>query len=327
MKYNFFIFDSIELEYYQSALLDIVHFPNVKVFIKSYGVLSGIARFLFRVHVLIFRLMPKFVPLKIWRRFFVRAKFDNDNPICYLFNGTSQNMWEMDIFNYIKSLNPNNKLVVFLRDKIDVVVFNDKYATPENLKKTFDLVFTYDKKQERKYDFIWFSSFGSKEKVEIFDEPLSDLFFAGKCKDRLPMILEICKRLTQKGVKCDFCLTHVPVEDRVEIDGITYLDAFMPYKEMLFRSANTKCILELSQGGVEGFTSRFFEALMYNKKLITNNAIVKTTKFYDERFIKYFEKTEEIDADFILEQTDVEYNYDDEYSPKRLLELIEERLG
>lgn len=49
----------------------------------------------------------------------------------------------------------------------------------------------------------------------------------------------------------------------------------MTYREMLYHTVNSKVVLEINQGCVDGFTSRFLESVMYNKRLLTNNFAVQ----------------------------------------------------
>lgn len=59
----------------------------------------------------------------------------------------------------------------------------------------------------------------------------------------------------------------------------------MSYREILYRSIRSKCLLEINQQGAIGCTSRFIEADLNNKKLITDNLFIKHSKFYDKHYI------------------------------------------
>ena len=85
----------------------------------------------------------------------------------------------------------------------------------------------------------------------------------------------------------------------------------MPYKEMLYKSVNCRFMFDINQAGAVGYTSRFLEAVIYNKLLITDNVAVKHTKFYSSGNILFYENINDIKKDF-FEKTPSDYNYNNE---------------
>ena len=84
-------------------------------------------------------------------------------------------------------------------------------------------------------------------------------------------------------------------------------------------------LLEIVIPGVgAGATLRYYEAVMYGKKLLTNNPTVKELSFYDERFIRYFEKPEDIDLEWVKAREKVDYNYTGEFSTANFCRKLEE---
>ena len=108
--------------------------------------------------------------------------------------------------------------------------------------------------------------------------------------------------------------------------GIVYLDKDLTYKDMLFYSVNSECILEIVQNNASGYTSRFLEAIMYDKKLITNNKAVKNDKFFNKNWISIISDPKEIDINFIRNKCQVNFQYSGEFSPVVLLNKIEKLL-
>ena len=86
------------------------------------------------------------------------------------------------------------------------------------------------------------------------------MFFCRKSKDRLPLLSKAYDQLTKAGLKVFFYLTQVPKKERTELPGIVYSDTFMSYREMLYHSVNTRCMLDITQNNQQGYTSRFLEA-------------------------------------------------------------------
>jgi len=108
-----------------------------------------------------------------------------------------------------------------------------------------------------------------------------DVFFVGREKNRLAELLRWKALLQERHLSVDF---HI-VRDRgirhasSELDAL--VDAPMPYAETLRRIANSRCILEILQGGQTGLSVRSLEALFLGKKLITNNLRLREEPIYD----------------------------------------------
>lgn len=97
-----------------------------------------------------------------------------------------------------------------------------------------------------------------------------------------------------------------------------FMGGWKPYEEVIQSVVNTNCILEVMQDNQEGATLRYLEAVVYNKKLLTNNKSITTFPFYNPQYMKIFETVDDIDINWIKNQDVVDYGYKDEFSPKRL---------
>ncbi len=270
------------------------------------------------------RTINKIIPLpfkKLWYPYYFKPQFD-DRPICFVISNFK---FSKEYYLYLKRKYPNAKFVKIHRDLQKFFPIWYPHLTKEFCDEYFDLSLTFDSGEARKYGMLYFDEFESKIKIERApDYPLCDVFFAGKAKDRLPILMEVYNRLTSAGVKCNFYLTGVDAENRIPHEGIEYADAQMKYKDMLYRTVNARCILEINQEGANGYTSRFIEAVMYDKKLITNNSFIKSSKFYNPKNICCFDDVSEIPLDFAVEGTEnVNFNYNGEFSPIHLIEQID----
>ena len=261
------------------------------------------------------------LPLKqIWFPYYFKNTFNNSKPMCFIIHCTLP----FNYFKYLKKKYPNCKLVLLHRDLVKVC---EKRAPGLVRNNILDLEMTYDKGESEKFGFPWFSEFESKIDIKPAEKLESDLFFAGKVKDRLQILMDIYHRLADAGIKCFYYLVGVPKDKQKAYPGIVYSDRFMTYREMLEHTVNTGCVLEINQEGADGYTSRFLESVMFNKKLITNNFSVKDTKFYSDDRINCFKKAEDIDIEFVrMGSNGVDYNYDGEFSPLRMIERVDEEL-
>lgn len=257
----------------------------------------------------------------IWNRWVFREKFDNDNPICFIFFAGRNKEINNGAIYYLRSKYKNCKTVLFYQDLVK------KSALPqiEKIRNQFDLILSFDQLDVKKYNLLYYPLVYSKTDIKKSDIPKSDIYFVGKAKDRLEDIREVYSRLKDSGLKCDFHITGVSPED-VREDGIVY-NMPVSYEENLQRIKASKCMLEIMQKGGHGYTLRYCEAIMYDKKIITNNPEIKEAPFYSEQRIQVFENPHEITSDFVLEgEGKVDYGYKDKLSPKRLLDFLDNKL-
>ena len=263
------------------------------------------------------------LPLKkAWFPYYFKDDFTNQRPYCFVFASTS---YSFEYIDYLRRKYPNCKIVKIHRDLLKVTHAKQNY-TEENMNRVFDLRLTIDEEEAKKYNLLHFDEIESKVDIVIDPNyPLSDVFFAGKAKDRLPKLIEAYDRFVSFGLKCDFFITHVRPEEQIQREGITYSDKYMPYLDMLYKSVNAKFMFDINQSGAVGYTSRFLEAVIYNKRFITDNIAVKDTTFYKTGDILYFEKISDIERSF-FEKSEADYHYAGEFSPIHLLEKIDREL-
>ncbi len=308
------------------CLADLEGKKNVKVVSFPVDWAPTWLRFVFSAHT-----TPKInkrLPLpgkKLWYKHYFHAKLDKNKPLCFVIAN-----FELPIsyLRYLKKKYPTSKMVIVHRDLIDLFKIRHPNFTKEIVEELFDLSYSYDLGDVEKYECRHFNEIESKLDIPKSKEyPLCDVFFAGRAKDRLPMLMEVYHKLTAAGLSCNYYLTGVPQEQRIPFDGIEYADKNISYKEMLYRTVNARCLLDINQEGAVGYTSRFIEAILYNKKLLTNNLSVLDSKFYTPDNICCFEKAEQIQPEFVRKNCEeVEYNYQGEFSPIGLIQQIDKDL-
>ena len=333
LKYNYVFFNSTESYdlnenrnmYCAICTRDLESYDGTKVVTFPYDYANKFVQNLFFLHNSN-RVNKRInLPLKkLWYpRYFIND-FKDDKPLCFIL--LNRFWFPPEYLQYLKKTYPNAKFVLLLRDlmKISDNPFSRRYIN----NPIFDLQMTIDRDEAKQYGMVYFDEYESKIDVPIAkDYPISDVFFAGKVKDRMDKLMTAYDIFTKAGLKCEFYLTGTP-EDQIEPrEGVTYADKSMPYIDMLYKTVNTRCVLEFNQDGALGFTSRFLEAVMYNKKLITDNPAVKDTKFYDPTKIQVVKNAVDINPMFILKnEGEINYQYKGEFSPLRLLEQIDKEL-
>lgn len=260
---------------------------------------------------------------KLFYPFFFDKKFLSDKPLCFLLIGGGG--LPASYFSYLKKTYPDCKIVWFFRDLVRV----GEQLYPESVhNQNIDIEMTFDDGEANKYGMPFCQEYSSiVDLSDHFKYPSCDVFFCGKAKDRYEKLIEYFKYLTSKGLKCHFFITQVQEEQQIAMEGLFY-NRFMPYKEMLCRSVNAKCLLDINQmDAYGGYTSRFYEAIMYNKKLISDNPITKESSFYRPKDVLFSTKPEDITDDFLQNlDTTVEYHYKGEFSPLKMIDTVEKLL-
>lgn len=258
--------------------------------------------------------------LKLWYPTFFKKKFTVfDEQLCFI---VASSRVPVDYLVWLKKKHPKAKFIRVHRDLYKITCRNG--YTLEFTNSFFDVQMSFDKKEAKEHHALYFDEIESKIDVSGAEQyPKCDVFFAGKAKDRLNSILQALRILNEAGLNCNFYVTDVPKYEQTKIEGLVYGEKLMPYKEMLFRSIRAKCILEINQEGAVGYTSRFIEAVLYNKKLITNNQFIKESPFYNESFIQCISNIDDLDASFVRKNTKVDFNYNGEFSPINIIRILE----
>ena len=131
------------------------------------------------------------------------------------------------------------------------------------------------------------------------------------------------EKLQKDGVKEDFHLFCGDPKLAQALPPEVRQDSYLPYPTVLQQMQSSKCILDMTQAGQSGITLRYYEAVVYNKKLLTNNVNIVNLPFYNPQYMKIYETIEDIDGDWIQSKDMPNYEYAGEFSPVHILELLE----
>lgn len=230
----------------------------------------------------------------------------------------------LSYIKYLQNKYPTAKFVRIYRDLIKN--YNEWYPEYDFLasKKMFDSLFTFDSNEAKKYGICEFSEYESRLCLPP-KKTKYDVVFIGRAKNRMNEIVCAYDTLIKYGFKVLFVVAGC--KHKIKRRSIIYRKKDMQYADMLKITNKAKCILEINVQNMVGFTSRYLEAVMYNKKLITNNFLVKKQKFYNNNFILCVDDFSKINPDFIKKEVLVDYNYENEFSPKSLIYKIESILS
>lgn len=305
-NYNFVIFQK-HFDYYRIAYSDIIKRSDVKYIDKIKIHRSKTINAILRTPI------KNLIPAG-----YFKAIFPTTKPLCFIFGARWMQYLSMqDYILYLRKHFPDAKFVCFYQDLVD----KHPRAEPDKLRQLFDLMLSYDKGDVEKYGLTYHSTVFSNYPVEIDSNiPASDIYFVGVAKDRLNMILDNFYKFKSKGINCDFYLSEVPSRNQVKEKGLTYIDR-MSYSENLKHVVRSKCLLEIIQSNAKGATVRTWEAIMYDKKLLTNNYSVVDDFYYNDSYISLLGENE-IDAELLKQDNHFINPYKNEIGPNSLLEFI-----
>lgn len=217
-------------------------------------------------------------------------------------------------------------VVLFLIDEM----FNE-YKSMENAKKYledkdryFDLVYTFSPKDAKEYGFLLNFSYYPKFFVKS-KKSKSDLFYIGNVKNRKEMLLRALEILKEKEISPKFFVVGIDYGEKKVL-----LDKKMSYKESLKHLLSSNCILDIADERQTGMTLRYYEAITFNKKLLTNNGAIVNMPYYNSENMRVYNTVEDIaliDEEWFKSCDNVDYGYEGEFAPLGFLSTIEKDLA
>ena len=261
-------------------------------------------------------------PAHRFRSYLCGVSIPEGKNICFIFFDSNAHARDKIFLKHIRD-KYEAKLVLYVMNPTSAIELN-----PELCSNYYDSVFTIFTNDADYYGWHTCNHIYSKipEKKPSGDDGYdADVFFIGKAKNRLRKIIHTYEFLVSHDIKCDFHIFEVNEKEKRYSNGINY-NKWLPYKEVLKRMHRSRCVLEILQKPGEGPTLRSTEAIVYNKKIITNDAGAAANPFYDDQFVHIFDIPENINLGFIKKESEPNYNYQGEYSAINFLKRVEEIL-
>lgn len=245
-----------------------------------------------------------------WNRL---RKYGRGMPVCMILFDSFKLSKDESFLRSLRRRFRNSKLVLLLFNPI-----SQEEAEQISEKKMYDHVYSFDFENCEKYDYKHFMMY-SGEQMNPCEPCMQDLFFIGKSKGRESELGKIHKLALENGM---IPYIHIIVEEkgvRVDSDGLKIDNKRERYSAVLEHIRNSRCILDIVQEGQRGFDLRVFEAVAYNKLLITNNPRIRSMPFYDSRYMQYIQSADEINWQMIQSTREVDYHYDGRFSADKVL--------
>lgn len=261
----------------------------------------------------------------------ISLKIDFKKTDCICITDLVQKSLPYGFIRWLRNKYRNKQFVILLYNKVSTmyglngnVDMDELYDYDAML--PFDKIFSYDLHECARFGFQFFivvSDITKHLNTDIKEQ--HDLFYCGSIGkawkyDRYTEIDRVYRHLAANGVDCDFRVVfdkslELPDAEYATYDRMTYID-------MISKSLCSRAILDIVSNNKNGITLRFYEALIYNKKYITNNPVVLEHPLFDSRFMRVFADPLEIDIDWLLRHEKVDYQYDNMFSPQAFHQVL-----
>ena len=255
--------------------------------------------------------------------------FSNQDEYFIVLSTLSISKLSVRYLKKLKRKHANVKLLVLILDSLKANSEHLNLVRNKLKSDVWDCILTFDKYEAEEFGYVWFGYIYYSEVNNVpADERESDLYYIGKDKGtREKLIADIYTYMTSKAVDCRFCVVTNSDEKYVENSKLEYMHHMIPYKKVVSQVQSTNCILEILQQNQRAQSIRYFEAIKYNKKLLTNNPHIVELPYYDPSRMKYFRKPEDIDYEWVKERAEFDYHYQHEFSPIYLVNFIKNYYG
>lgn len=245
-----------------------------------------------------------------------------DNHYIIFWDSAISEFYSESFFKKIKK-KKNVRLIFYIYDQMNRW-YSDRIA---RMTKFADLVLCTIPNDCKKFGYHYFPLVYSSYPLDnLLKVSASDIYFMGNNSDREIMLHNIYKYLSSNNIVCDFNIVGVDEDKQYYPNRINY-NKKLSMSENLSHCQATNCILEIMHTGMTAVTARYAEAVRMNKKLLTNNVNIVNEKYFDPRYIKVFTSIEEIDVNWIKNRENVNYNYEGDFSPRKLINKVIEILG
>ena len=218
-----------------------------------------------------------------------------------LTNSAAMCMPSKDFWDDIMRKRPDAKFVLLLVDSMHTLG-GHMVETRTRLKSMhWNLILSYDKYDCEEFGFKYIGlNYYSKYNI-VQKEIKNDLYYISSVKNgRARILREINRACNMNDVKKIF---HIYSMWRVISYG-KCIRKVMSYDDVIKNISESNCILEITQSGQKAQTLRYLEAVIYGKKLLTNNQAIVELPFYNQNQMKFFNNVEDIDWEWVKKRED-----------------------
>lgn len=217
----------------------------------------------------------------------------------------------------LKQLKSNTKVfTAYLYDSCK------KFPRQLEIAHFFDEIYSYEKEDIKKYNFIETSNFIYDETLER-EEIQYDIFNVSSYDSRINEINAVSKILAENGLNIYFVLFWY---EKLKYPHLISTTRYLSLDETKKLIAQSKAMIDIQRQDQKGLSFRTFESLGYRKKLITTNTAVQDYEFYHPNNILIIDSnhlnTDEIKNFLKLDYQPISQDIIDKYSVKNFTKTI-----
>jgi hypothetical protein len=176
----------------------------------------------------------------------------------------------------------------------------DRFPSVKNYVALFDKFYVFDERDAQHYENCYHTTnFYFDDLLEVQTNLKYDVFFVGTfMKNRFHQLIILLEFFRKKLMKNSITISIKKAKKERAILknlGVNITNRGISFKENLLLLKQSKIVLDFKNNIHDGLSFRTFESLGYQKKLITNNTLVKSFDFYNPANI-YLIENENLDG-------------------------------
>ena len=272
-----------------------------------------------------------FVPHRLWSHWHSLRRLplsEDDENFVVLMPGTDiERLILPSLLRRFRSSRRNVRLILLLFDPINSPLAGNGWDRVREVFPLFDLVATFDKRDAEALGITHFYDPYGPRDVRTVTGLETDVFFVGHEKGRLDRLCAIADHLRGASIRFKFLVAGVSDHDKAIAHGLIPLATRLSYDEVLEHVVASRCLLEVLCEGQTSSSFRYYESVVYNKLLLTDNLRVDELPCFEPNYVQRFNEPREIDTDWIRRNVEVDYRYSGEFSVSNLMSLLERELS
>lgn len=167
------------------------------------------------------------------------------------------------------------EMTCFLFDGIE------NYKEQKSTLHYFDTVYSYDKKDVEKYNFKFLTNYIYDDEIQN-EKVVQTVFNVSSFDKRIHFLEKLASYLSDKDISFRFIVRS---KKNIVLNNIEVINEYLPLQEVKKIIAKSAVLIDVQRGNQCGLSFRVFEALGYQKKLITSNTDIVNYDFYDKNNI------------------------------------------
>lgn len=217
-------------------------------------------------------------------------------------------------------------VVIYLIDSLERMASGHRMTVNEfkNYFSVFDAIYTYDPFEAKKYGMIYAPSPLKKFDVKNKRAQGSKVFFIGRTKGRLTLLMDIAKQLEENEIDYEFLVLRDKTCEDLEDMGNIHFIPYLKYDLVVEKVAEASCLLSLPSKNAHMMSASYMEAVLYNKKVLTNCNFISSLPYYDSRYMRVINEISDLDIEWLKEEVEVDYHHSGTFSVKSFFKRIEE---